>query len=74
MTIMINDNNELILTHTVIVWRIYMDYIYLNEATQKDNYPTPFIDEMLDRLARHEYYCFIDGYSSYNQIAITLQD
>ena len=29
---------------------------------------------MLDKLARHSYYCFLDGYSSYNQIAIALKD
>ena len=29
---------------------------------------------MLDRLAEHEYYCFLDGYSGYNQIAIALED
>ena len=29
---------------------------------------------MLDRLAGHEYYYFIDGYSGYNQIAIASED
>ena len=29
---------------------------------------------MLDRLAGHGYYCFLDGYSDYNQIAIALED
>ena len=29
---------------------------------------------MLDRLARHPYFCFLDGYSSYNQIVIALED
>ena len=29
---------------------------------------------MLDRLDEHEYHCFLDGYSSYNQIAIALED
>jgi len=29
---------------------------------------------MLDRLVGHEYYCFLDGYSGYNQIAIALED
>jgi len=29
---------------------------------------------MLERLARHEYYYFLDGYLSYNQIAIALED
>ncbi|KAJ9565113.1 hypothetical protein OSB04_001079 [Centaurea solstitialis] len=51
-------------------WRICMDYRRLNKATQKDHFPLPFIDHMLDRLAGKEYYCFLDGYSGYNQIAI----
>ena len=29
---------------------------------------------MLDRLAGHEYYCFLDGYFGYNQIAIAPED
>ena len=29
---------------------------------------------MLDRLSRHSHYCFLHGYSSYNQIAIALRD
>ena len=29
---------------------------------------------MLDRLADYEYYCFLDGYSGYNQIAIAPED
>ena len=34
----------------------------------------PFIDQMLDRLARHPHFYFLDGYSSYNQISITPED
>ena len=46
----------------------------LNKATRKDHFPLPFLDQMLDRLAGHEYYCFLDGYSGYNQIAIAPDD
>ena len=46
----------------------------MNTTTRKDHYPFPFIDQMLDRLARHSHYCFLDGYSGYNQIAIALED
>ena len=51
-----------------------IDYRKLNTATRKDHYPLPFIDQMLDRLARHSHYCFLDGYSSYNQIAIASEN
>nr|GEZ69347.1 reverse transcriptase domain-containing protein [Tanacetum cinerariifolium] len=36
----------------------------LNEATRKDHFPLPFMDQMLKRLAGNEYYCFLDGFSS----------
>ena len=69
-----NEKNELILTRTVTRWRVCIDYRKLNTATRKDHYPLPFIDQMLDRLARHSHYCFLDGYSGYNQIAIAPED
>ena len=61
-----NDKNELIPTRTVIGFRVCIDYRKLNTATIKDHYSLPFIDQMLDRLARHSHYCFLDGYYGYN--------
>ena len=49
-------------------------YRKLNTTTRKDHYPLPFIDQMLDRLAGHSHYCFLDGYFGYNQIAIAPED
>ncbi|KAK8698066.1 hypothetical protein V6N13_114197 [Hibiscus sabdariffa] len=51
-----------------------MDYRKLNKATKKDHFPIPFIDQMLDRLAGKAFYCFLDGYSGYNQIVIAPED
>ena len=51
-----------------------MDYRKLNKSTRKDHFPLPFIDQMLDRLDGHEYYCLLDGYSGYNQICIAPED
>ena len=73
-TVIRNEKNELIPTRTVIGWRVCIDYRKLNTATRKDHYRLPFIDQMLDRLARHSHYCFLDGYSGYNQIAIPPED
>ncbi|KAL4351851.1 hypothetical protein GQ457_06G014510 [Hibiscus cannabinus] len=63
ITVVTNDENELLPTRTVTGWRICMDYRKLNKATKKDHFPLPFIDQMLDRLAGKEFYCFLDGYS-----------
>ena len=52
--------NELIPIRTVIGWRVYIDYRKLNTATRKDHFPLPFIDQMLDRLAGHPHFCFLD--------------
>ena len=51
-----------------------IDYRKLNDATQKDHYPHPFMDQMLERLVGQSYYCFLDGYSGYNQIAVDPKD
>ena len=65
-----NENGEVILTRTIMGWRVCIDYRKLNKATRKYHFPLPFINQMLDRLAGHSHYCFLDGYSGYNQILI----
>ena len=69
-TVIRTENNILLPSRTVTGWRICIDYRKLNKATRKDHFPLPFLDQMLDRIAGYEYYCFLDGYSGYNQIAI----
>ena len=73
-TIVINEKNELLPTKTVTGWRICIDYRRLNKVTRKDHLPLPFIDQTLDRLVGNEYFCFLDGYSGYNQITIVPED
>jgi hypothetical protein len=46
----------------------------LKKATEKYHFPLPFIDEMLERLANHSFFCYLDGYSGYHQILIDLDD
>ncbi|GJR08109.1 reverse transcriptase domain-containing protein [Tanacetum coccineum] len=74
MTVIENDNNELIPTRLVTGWRVCIDYRKLNDATRKDHFPLPFMDQMLERLAGNEYYCFLDGFSGYFQIPIEAKD
>ncbi|GKF16091.1 hypothetical protein Tco_0061009, partial [Tanacetum coccineum] len=69
-TVIENDENELIPTRLVTSWRVCIDYQKLNEATRKSHFPLSFMDQMFERLAGNEYYCFLDGFSSYFQIPI----
>ncbi|GJR42368.1 reverse transcriptase domain-containing protein [Tanacetum coccineum] len=70
ITVVANEENELILTRLVTGWRVCIDYRKLNEATRKDHFPLPFMDQMIERLAGNEFYCFLDGFSGYFQIPI----
>ncbi|GJY71526.1 DNA-directed DNA polymerase [Tanacetum coccineum] len=74
ITIIENEENELIPTRLVTGWRVCIDYRKLNNATHKDHSPLPFMDQMLERLAGNEYYCFLDGFSEYFQIPIDPKD
>ncbi|GJU90743.1 reverse transcriptase domain-containing protein [Tanacetum coccineum] len=73
-TVVENDKKELIPTRLVTGWRVCIDYRKLNEATRKDHFPLPFMDQMLERLAGNEYYCFLDGFLGYFQIPIDPHD
>ena len=64
-TVIRNENDELIPTRTVTGWRMCIDFCKLNKATRKDHFPLPFIDQMLERLARHDYFCCLDAYSGF---------
>ncbi|GKG19152.1 hypothetical protein Tco_0376251, partial [Tanacetum coccineum] len=74
MTVVLNNNNELIPSPTVTGWRVCIDYSKLNDETRKDHFPLPFIDQMLERLCGNEYYCFFDGFLGFFQIPIALKD
>ncbi|KAI3818531.1 hypothetical protein L1987_12341 [Smallanthus sonchifolius] len=74
MTVVANEKNELIPTRIVTGWRVCIDYRKLNDASRKDHFPLPFIDQMLERLFGKMYYCFLDGFSGYFQIPIAPED
>ncbi|GJZ21999.1 reverse transcriptase domain-containing protein [Tanacetum coccineum] len=74
MTVVKNDENDLIPTRLVTGWRVCIDYRKLNEAIRKDHFPLPFMDQMLERLAGNQYYYFLDGFSGYFQIPIDPKD
>jgi hypothetical protein len=37
-----------------------INYQKLNKAIRKDHFPLPFIDEMLERLANHSFFCYLE--------------
>ncbi|CAN6695147.1 unnamed protein product [Malus baccata var. baccata] len=74
VTVVANAENELVPQRIQTGWRVCIDYRKLNTTTRKDHFPLPFIDQMLERLADYAFYCFLDGYSGYNQIVIAPED
>jgi hypothetical protein len=74
LTVVNNQDNELVPTRIQSGWRVCIDYRKLNAGTRKDHFPLPFIDQMVERLAGHKYYCFLDGYSGYNQVPVDPED
>ena len=74
VTVTTNEKGEEIQTRQPTKWRVCIDYQKLNFATKKDHFPLSFIDQILDRLAGSNYFCFLDGYSGYNQIVIHPDD
>ncbi|RDX81018.1 Retrovirus-related Pol polyprotein, partial [Mucuna pruriens] len=68
MTVMKNQQDELVPT------RIQNNYRRLNQATRKDHFPLPFIDQILEKLVGKFHYCFLDGFSGYMQIHIAPED
>ncbi|RDX78886.1 Retrovirus-related Pol polyprotein from transposon gypsy, partial [Mucuna pruriens] len=74
MTVMKNQHDELVPMQIQNCWRVYIDYRKLNQATCKDHFPLPFIDQVMEKLARKSHYCFLDGFFGYMQMHIALED
>ncbi len=54
--------------------KICVDFKKLNAIIKKDPCSLPFNDEVINTLAGHEVYTFLDGFSRYHQFFITLED
>ena len=74
ITVTTNDKGEELQMRLSTKWRVCIDYQKLNAATKKDHFPLPFIDQILDKLSGQGFYCFLDGYSGYNHLAIHPDD
>jgi hypothetical protein len=53
---------------------VCVDYQDINKSFPKDNYPMPFIDQIIDNCAGSVIFSFMDGFSGYNQIEILPAD
>ena len=65
-----NQDGDMVSVRKTTGWRQYIDYRRLNSVIKKDNFPLHFIDQMIERLTGRVYYCFLDNFSEYFQIAI----
>jgi hypothetical protein len=74
MTVVKNKKNKLIPQRTITGWWMCIDYRKLNKVTKKDHFPLPFIDNMLERLMKHSFFYFLDGYLGYYHIPIHLDE
>ena len=53
---------------------VCVDYRKRNALTITDTFPLPFTDDVLDVVAGHEIYSFLDGFSGYNHIRMHPND
>ena len=74
VTIAQNEKGEDMPTCLTIGWRVFIDYRRLDALIRKDHFPLSFIDQLLERVFGHPFYCFLDGYSGYFQIEIIVED
>ena len=74
ITVIENEQGQTIPSRTVTGWRMVNYFRNLNGVTRKDHFPLSFIYQMLERLAGHEYFCCLDGYSGFLQIPIHPDD
>ena len=74
VTIVLDEKGEEMPTRLITGWKVCIDYRRLNEVTRKDHFPPPFMDQLLERILGHPFYCFLDDYSGYFQIEIATED
>jgi len=58
ITVIRNDKNKLVPNRVQSGWCVCIDYRKPNATTRKDHFSLPFMDQMLEMLVGHSYYCF----------------
>lgn len=66
--------NPVLVKNTNGKWRTCIDFYNLNDASPKDSFPLPRIDQLVDTISGYELLSFMDAYSGYNQIAMHFPD
>ncbi|RVW18897.1 Retrovirus-related Pol polyprotein from transposon 17.6 [Vitis vinifera] len=74
ITVIQNEKGKKLLHASLQVGGCVLIIESLNAVTRKDHFPLPFIDQVLERVSGHPFYCFLDGYSGYFHIEIDLAD
>ena len=69
-----NDKREEVSIRLTSSWKVCIHYRKLNVVIKNDHFSLPFIDQVLERVFSHPFYCFLDGYSEYFQIEIVVED
>lgn len=47
---------------------VCVEYSILKDASLRDSFPLPIIDQIMDTMIKHKLMSFLDAYSRYNQI------
>ena len=55
-------------------WHVFVDYSNLNDASLKDTFPLPRIDQIVDAIVSNQFLFFLNAYYGYNQIPMHLLD
>jgi hypothetical protein len=54
--------------------RLCVDFRNLNRASEKDNYPVPPMEQLLQTISSSEIFSLLDGFSRYNQVLVSKDD
>ncbi|RVW22512.1 Retrovirus-related Pol polyprotein from transposon 17.6 [Vitis vinifera] len=58
ITVIKNEKGDEVSTRLASGRRLCIDYRRLNSVTRKDHFPLPFMDQVLERVSGHPFYCF----------------